>query len=163
MPTLNYSTTVPVARTVGEVQDMLARHGAAAVAVRYAGGRPVGVTFVLSTPHGQRSFTLPVDVDAVHRLLIAEGKAGRLKRAGTAKHTSPEHAARVAWRVLKDWLEAQLAIIDAQMATLDQVMLPYLHVDGDITLYQVYREREQLLDTGPNRPVQVEGRDSVRS
>ena len=148
VPTLNYTTTIPVARTVGEVQDMLARHGAKAVAVRYAEGLPVGVSFVFGTPHGERTFTLPVDVAAMHRLLIAEGKAGKLTRAGVAKHTTPEHAARVAWRVIKDWLAAQLALIDAQMATLDQVMLPYMQWDGDQTVYEVYREREQRAIAG---------------
>lgn len=53
-------------------------------------------------------------------------------------------AANVAWRVVKDWLEANLALIAAQMATLDEVMLPYLHVDEGRTLWQAYRERESL-------------------
>lgn len=43
----------------------------------------------------------------------------------------------------KDWLEANLALIDAQMATLTEVMLPYLVVDADRTLWEAYREREQ--------------------
>lgn len=144
MATLNYSTSVPVARTVGEVQAMLSGHDANAVAIRYRDKVPVGVSFQLTTPHGERTFTLPVDVDAVQRLLAAQARAGKFKasvpRGGWA---TPEHAARVAWRVVKDWLAAQLAIIEAQMATLDQVMLPYLHVDGQATLYEVYREREQ--------------------
>jgi hypothetical protein len=58
----------------------------------------------------------------------------------------------VAWRVVKDWLEANLALVAAQMATIDEVMLPYLHVDGDRTLWQAYREREQAaLTAGPAR------------
>lgn len=144
MPTLNYTTKVPVSRTVGEVQAMLAAHGANAVAVRYDDGSPVGVSFVLPTPHGERAFTLPVDVPAVLRLLAEQARTGALRSAAPrGGWATPEHAARVAWRVVKDWLEAQLAVIDAQMATLDQVMLPYLHVDGEVTLYQRYLEREQ--------------------
>lgn len=145
MPTLNYTTTVPVARTVGEVQAMLAEHGAAAVAIRYTDRQPTGVSFTLPTPHGERAFTLPVDVAAVRRLLVEQERSGEFRRLRQAagKFTSSEHAARVAWRVVKDWLEAQLALIEAQMASLDQIMLPYLHVEGEKTLYQVYREREQ--------------------
>jgi hypothetical protein len=52
---------------------------------------------------------------------------------------------RVAWRIAKDWLEAQLAILQSEMVSIDQVMLPYLHVDGDKTLYQAYAERENAL------------------
>lgn len=71
----------------------------------------------------------------------AHRPAPRLKRAGS--YTSREHATRVAWRVVKDWLEANLALIAAEMATIDEVMLPYLHVGDDKTLWQAYREREQ--------------------
>lgn len=143
MATLNYSTSIPVARTVSEVQTMLVNHGASAIAVRYHEKLAVGVSFVLVTPHGDRTFTMPVDVQAVQRLLAEQARAGKLKGAKPrGGWDTPEHAARVAWRVLRSWLEAQLAIIEAQMVTLDQVMLPYLHVDGEQTLYQVYRQRE---------------------
>jgi hypothetical protein len=84
-------------------------------------------------------------VPAMHTLLAADAAAGRIRRA----YGTPEHAARVAWRVIKDWLEAQLALIDARMAALDQVMLPYLLVDEDRTLYAAYRDQERAaLDTG---------------
>jgi hypothetical protein len=144
MPPLNYTTSVPAARTIGEMQTLLARAGADAVAVRYDGkGGAVGLTFTLPGPsrNGTRAFSLPVDVAAVHKLLLtreAEG-AFRASRKGRGSFSSPEHAQRVAWRVAKDWLEAQLAIIEAQMATLEQVMFPYMH-DGEITLYQRYLE-----------------------
>jgi hypothetical protein len=145
---LNYTTTVAAARSISEMQTMLARHGAAAVATRYADGEPSGLSFTLETPLGQRAFTLPVNVNGVLSVLRADPK---VRRAGS-RYLTPEHAARVAWRVAKDWLEAQLAIIDANMATLDQVMLPYLHVEGERTLYEAYVEREMLaLEAAPFR------------
>lgn len=144
MVALNYTTSVPVGRTVAEVQALLGGHGAVAVLVRYAEREPVGVAFTLHAPNGgrDRAFTLPVDVDAVHRQL-ASREAGedirRRLRKNPAGFQSREHAARVAWRTAKDWLEAQLAMVAAQMVALDQVMLPYLVVDADeTTLYQAY-------------------------
>lgn len=140
MPTLNYTTTIAASKTIAEMQSLLAKHGASAVATHYEDGQAQGVSFQVNTPHGVRSFTLPVDVAAVYRLLASQAKARKI-RPGFA---TPEQAERVAWRVVKDWLAAQLALIEASMATLDQVMLPYLHVDGTKTLYAAYREREQL-------------------
>jgi len=151
---LNYTTKVPVAKTVSEIQSMLAGHAASRVAVDYdEDGRPSGVTFGIVTPHGPRVFTLPVDVTAMHRLLLSEDDAGNLARGGQsgAVRRSREHAERVAWRVIKDWLAAQLALVQTEMAALDQVMLPYLHVDAERTLYAAYRNREDVLA--------LEGRD----
>jgi hypothetical protein len=69
----------------------------------------------------------------------------------TGSYTSREHAAKVAWRVVNEWLEANLALIATQMATIDQVMLPYLHVDDDRTLWQAYQERENALELEAGR------------
>lgn len=142
MPTLNYTTNKTVDITVGELSKLLARRGVASISTQYSeSGSPNGLAFELRTPHGLRAFHLAVNVDGVHALLRDDPK---VKRAGP-RFTTREHAERVGWRVVKDWLEAQLALIDADMATLDQVMLPYLVVDQDgRTLYESYREREQV-------------------
>lgn len=140
---LNYTTTISVDRTLGEVQRILARSGCAAVATNYdEAGRAVGLSFTLRTPHGERAFSLPVNLDGVQALLSTPQVQALARRRGK-KYDSPEHAEAVAWRVVKDWLEAQLALIDANMATLAQVMLPYLRVDDDHTLYERYEEHER--------------------
>lgn len=143
MPTLNYTTTVPVTRTIAEIQDSLSKHGASSIATDYVDGKPAGLAFIVPTPHGPRQFAMPVDVDAVHRLLVNQ-KAGRDGHKRNPRvDDRREQAERVAWRVMREWLVAQLAIIEAQMASLDQVMLPYLKVDADRTLYESYKEHEQ--------------------
>jgi hypothetical protein len=145
---LNYTTKITAAQSVGECQALLARSGASAVAVEYDAGEPVGLSFRLDTPHGRRDFTLPVNIDGMHAVLRKADRDGMFAamhvRAG--HFTSEQHAANVAWRVVKDWLEANLALIAAGMAGLDEVMLPYLHVAPERTLYQAYRERETALE-----------------
>lgn len=138
MPALNYTTTIAVDKTTGEIQSMLGKAGAKAVAVMYEDGRTTGVTFTIDTPAGLRAFSLPVDVDAMQRLLTKQRRSN--KRVSDKR----EQAERVAWRVVKDWLAAQLALIDAQMATLDEVMLPYLVVGEDRTLRDDWREHRAL-------------------
>ena len=143
---LNYTTKVAVHQTVAECQSILATAGASSVAVHYDdGGQPAGLSFSLKTPHGARAFTLPVNLDGMQRVLAQANKEGRLRGDGhrNASLEGREHAARVAWRVCKDWLEANLALIAAEQATLTEVMLPYLHVDGDRTLWQAYQDNER--------------------
>jgi hypothetical protein len=55
------------------------------------------------------------------------------------RYRTPEHAERVAWRIVKDWLEAQLAIVATEMVTFDQVMLAYVRTSDGTTLYDLYR------------------------
>jgi hypothetical protein len=141
MGTLNYSTGVASSVTAAEMSKLLSAHGASRVTVVFepgASGRHIGLEFTLPTPHGPRVFALPIDVDAVHRLLEKQAK-GKVIRKG---FSNAEQAERTAWRVAKNWLAAQLAIIEAQMATLDEVMLPYLLGDDGRTLYAAYREHE---------------------
>jgi hypothetical protein len=136
MPILNYTTTISADKTASEIGRTLAKGGAASVSTMYDEGRPVGVGFSLATPHGDRHFRLPVNVDGVHAALSRD-------RSVPARYQVPAQAERVAWRIVKDWIEAQVALVQAQMATLDEVMLPYLLEGGSgRTLYQVYVANE---------------------
>lgn len=138
MPILNYTTRIEVAKTAGEISALLASAGAAEISTRHADGRIVGMSFALITPHGERRYTLPIESAGIEEI-IRRDKSPNLR----PMHRTPEHADRVAWRVARDWLDAQLALIAARMVTIDQVMLPYLITrDDGATLYQVYRERE---------------------
>lgn len=106
MAMLNYTTKVPAARTVAEVQALLGAKGAIAVATMYAAGRATGVQFVLELEHGPTSFALPVDVQGVRTALSKARITGGISRAS---FQSEEHAERVAWRVVKDWLEENIS------------------------------------------------------
>lgn len=134
MPLLNYTTTVSAVRTIGEITKMLVEHGAAQVLSEYDNGKVTGLAFAMPTPHGLRQYRLPVNIAAVLKVLERQRVAWRYQNL--------EQAERVAWRILKDWVEAQLAIVATQMVTLDQVLLPYMLVEG-ATVYDRYLS-EQL-------------------
>lgn len=144
MGTLNYTTTVVASKTAGEMSALLSKHGASRVTAVFENGQHVGLEFTLETPHGPREFSLPIDIHAVHRLLVKQLRNRQIQK----RYADEQQAERTAWRVAKVWLEAQLAIIEAQMTTLDEVMLPYLIIEPGSerkTLYAAYREREASL------------------
>lgn len=144
MPLLNYTTTVPTGRTIGQVQALLVEAGARSIMTAYDDvGRAVGITFAVETAHGVQTFALPVSAPSVEAVLRREEAPPRYR--------TPEHAERVAWRIVKDWLEAQLAIIRTEMVTLDQVMLPYMHAEEGRTVYELHRERQLALPAGEQR------------
>ena len=139
---VNYTTQVPATRTVAEMQKMLAEYGATRIGVDYENQSPSSLTFVLEVRGEMRAFTLPVNIDAMQRMMTKKSVNRELKSLSREKARSREQAERVAWRVLKDWLAAQLALIESSMAELDQVMLPYMRVSLDGTsLYELIRDQ----------------------
>lgn len=137
MPILNYTTTIAAGKTVAEIQTILAKAGAEQVIVRYAKGEPNALVFEL----GGEMYMLPCRADQVFALLKrTSGIAARLR--------TPEQATRVAWRILKDWVEAQAAIISTGMVEAQEVMLPYMILRDNQTVYDNYREQraERLLE-----------------
>ena len=137
---LNYTTTIDATKSASECIARLAGHGADAIGMTYENRKPTGLTFRIETAHGQRQFSLPVNVDGTQKALQKAYNRNQISR----RYTERDQAERVAWRVLKDWLEAQLALIEAGVADMAEVMLPYLHVRPGLTLYRAYLEDERL-------------------
>lgn len=123
----NYTTRVAASKTIGEIQSMLAKHGAFRVSIDYGEGASVlGITFALNDMNGKpHVFKLPARVDAVKAIL----KRQRVK-------CSDEHAEMVAWRNIKDWVDAQIALIETGQANMTEIMLPYMLNGSGKTLYE---------------------------
>lgn len=141
MPILNYTTTISSAKTAGEVQAMLGAHGANRVTSEYEGGRVAGVGFTLVTEFGPREFRMPIRADGVLAAMKAD------KKIPSSKST-PEQAERVAWRIGKDWLEAQIALVDAGMASVDEIMMPYMLTGDGRTAFEGYAAHQRAIETG---------------
>lgn len=52
---------------------------------------------------------------------------------------------RVAWRILKDWVEAQMALLDIQMVRFEEIFLPYIETENGQTIYERLEEKQFLL------------------
>ena len=125
----NYTTEVDVYKSLGEIQAALASHGARKIMVDYDDvGQPIGVMFAIETPNGPRGFCLPANVDGV-RAVFDQQKV----------KAKPGQAERTDWRNIRDWIMAQMAIIEAGQVQLEEVFLPYLTDNRGKTLYQLYR------------------------
>ena len=103
-------------------------------------GAPVALTFTISTHYGgKQAYRLPANVAGVWSVLQ--------DTPGAKKTWS--HAARVAWRIVKDWVEVQLALVASEQATLDQIMLPYAVIDPEgTTVYEAWMQHTLQLTSG---------------
>lgn len=119
MALLNYTTSIDAEKTVAEIQKLLAKKGAKAILTEYDDdGNLSAVSFRFDYNGNLLSFLLPARVDNIYKILC--------KTSPKAKYKTMDQAHRVAWRIIKDWIEAQIALIEAEQADLAQVFLPYV-------------------------------------
>ncbi len=145
MPLLDYTTTVPVSRTVAQVQAKLVEHGARAVMMEYDDrGRITALAFKVNMPNGELPIRLPIDYVATLRVLRRQADNGEIP----GRFAREEHAYRVAWRIIKDWVEAQMSLLETEMVRMEEIFLPYVITSGGQTIYQVMAEKHFLLGPG---------------
>lgn len=136
MPIKNYTTKIPALQTIGEIQGILASHGAKKVMIDYNdNGHVEAVTFAIDTPIGLQGFAIPARVNAVAATLAKQ----KVK-------CDYEQSERVAWRIVKDWIDAQMAFIESEQVALDEVFLPYMQDNSGNTLYEAFINKQLLLE-----------------
>ncbi len=127
MSILNYTTKIDPWKTVGEIQQILSRHGVTNISIRNEDSMPAGLMFSIDyyNPNNQEArgiplnFSLPCNWNGVLNCMKKDKKI-------PANHKTREQALRTSWRIIKDWVEAQMAIVEAELSPLQEVFLPYL-------------------------------------
>lgn len=145
MALLNYTTKIDADKTAGEIARMLSRAGAQAVLTEYdqEEGYVTALSFRISLDGQPISFRLPSDWKPVLAVLQRDPKVPR-------SYKTQSQAIRVAWRIIKDWVEAQLALVATRMVTTEQVFLPYAIMKDGRTLSEGISENPGLLLGSPS-------------
>lgn len=143
MPIKNYTTKVPASRSIQEIQDSLVAHGAVGFVMLYeqGTGRIKALKFIVQLPDRQIPFQLPVNWRAFQAVL---------KEQRVSRYADEDYCYRVAWRVVRDWVMAQMALFETQMVTMPQVFLPYAVANDGQTLYEKAMQNQNLLGAGSN-------------
>ena len=151
MPLLNYTTKIEAAKTVGEIQGILAGHGARAIMLEYDGngnGNIEALSFIIMFDNRELSIKLPIAPDAVLKVMQ------RQPRVPQRLQNRPQ-AIRVAWRIIKEWVSAQMAIIETNQAKMEQVFLPYVVTLSGKTIYEIASQSLFLqLPVGEKKPLE---------
>lgn len=135
----NYTTTINAKKTIGEIQELLSKHGATAIMTEYDDGNVTGLSFKIMTTRGELGIRLPSNTDRVLQVLKKQRKNNN-----QVKDTF-EQANKVAWRIIKDWVDAQMAILETEMVEMEQIFLPYVLNNRGKTLYQEFKDNQLLL------------------
>lgn len=154
MPILNYSTEVPPERTVAEITALLVRKGARSITTDYGeGGQLSSVTFIMMVGGLPVRFQLPANTEGVAKAMLREKPFNPSRhRGGRLKYEEKfrTRARWVAWRILKDWVAAQIALIESGQADTAQVFMPYATEASGRTMYELFVENNQRQLTAGN-------------
>lgn len=138
----NYSTKVAAIGTIAEIEIMLVKHGAKGIMKQYDNGIVVAVMFSINTKHGEIGFKLPCEFKKLQKKLTELRNQQKIT-ISWAKVRDFTHAQNVGWRIIKDWIEVQLAFVQIGLVEFDQVFLPYAY--NQVTKKTFY---ESLKDDG---------------
>jgi hypothetical protein len=129
MGILYYTTEVEVSKSVDAIQKLLSLKWAKSISIDYSEGEPVALCFKIGAMGKAVSFRLPYNWDGVE-------KSRTLDRKVPPRYKNRAQAKRVAWRIVKDWIEAQIAIIESGQALIQEVFLPYAITDTGQTIFE---------------------------
>ena len=139
MAILNYTTKIDADKTIMEIQKMLAKVGAKAILANYNDeGIITALSFQIDFKGQLVGFKLPCNPEPVLLILDRDSKVPRGLKTN-------EQALRVAWRIVKNWTEAQLAIIETKMVEPEQVFLPYAVTSNGQTVYEQFNNDNSYL------------------
>lgn len=143
MAILNYTTQIDAFKTVSEIEYILMKHKAKSIMKNYEGESITGLSFLIDTGRQQVPVRLPVKIDECLEVLKREKKNSPRSNIKATR----EQAERVAWRILKDWVEAQMALLDIEMVRFEEIFLPYIELQGGQTIYEKLERQQFLLET----------------
>lgn len=148
----NYTSEQPVSQTIFKIEQILIRCGVHAIQKEYRqDGSVTALTFTITLSGGSPwPIRVPADVEkALDALwknyvgddkLTPDGKALEWSRKKLKRESFRDQAERTAWKIMQDWIEVQMSMIQMQQADWRQVFLPYVW-DGKRSYF------DRLVDT----------------
>lgn len=120
----NYTSTVPALTSMSRIEMYLVNAGASDISKKYDENKTcISLTFRMIVNNIPVFFQLEAKVQACFKVLYAEVK----RPQPTTKQTILQQAERTAWKIISDWVEIQISMVQLEQADLIQVFLPYVY------------------------------------
>lgn len=134
----NYQSRSPLNNIFSDIEKTLASHGARQIVRDYDGqGRIVAIAFAVDVNGRALGIRLPARFDRVEQIFRQQGI--RYKE---------DQPYRTAWATIRDWVSAQMALVDWEIVKVEEVFLPYMVWSDGRTFFEVVKENQFLLSGG---------------
>jgi hypothetical protein len=120
----NYTTSVPVSRTMAAIEQELLKIGVTHIERSYEAGKPVGMVFSVQLPGMEKlSFRVPAKTPQVFELIKSvPGYKTKSRKEQLAQ------AERVAWRQMLNWIEIQVVMIQLKQADPIELFMAFVYL-----------------------------------
>ena len=132
----NYTSTVSASKSISHIEETLAWHKAKSIVKTYdENGLPEGIAFYLEFEGKLLPFKLPAHIHAVEKIL-SSGKPY------TNENKIKEQAQRTAWKIISDWIDSQLAMVEIDQAQMMEMFFQYIWDEKkNKSLFQLAQEK----------------------
>lgn len=135
---INTTTKVSSLRSIGEIHSILIAAGVSTISNEMRSKEVVGLYFCIEFRGALMNFRLPCNYMGVLAAMKKDPKVPR-------RLCTETQARAVGWRILREWVRAQLAIVEAEQASLIEVFMPYAVCLDGRTLFQHLEGNPQLM------------------
>src|ERR1700741_1315115 len=142
MAILNYTTKIDHWKTINDVQIALSKRGVQKLVVDMQDNLPSGLSFCILWHDRPIAFAVPCNFRGILRVMQNS------KRVPKSQCTM-EQAMRVGWRIVKDWVEVQMAMVDAEVVTMAEAFMQYAITKDGSTVYQLFEKNKEMLALPP--------------
>jgi hypothetical protein len=126
----NYTTTISAHKSIQEIESILMKFGAREIMKQVENNQYSTLLFTIIIDNKKVPFKLPIYIQSVQEFITKEYNNNHSR---TQKKIADfqEQAYNIAWRVMKDWIHAQLSIIETGMCKPEQILMPYLYLPAE--------------------------------
>ena len=146
MPIKNYTSQVPAKRSIDYIETQLVKHGARTIVKLYDENKIInGIWFVMSVDGKDIPFKLPARIKECE--IVLKSNLGPRARSDTYKKI-PKQAEMTAWKILSDWIEAEMAMIELGQRKITEAFLSCIYDQkNDQTFYEKVKDNFKNLIT----------------
>lgn len=142
----NYTSDVPVSQTIYRIEQTLIKCGVRGITKEYGPqGEVSAVRFHIPIMGREATIRLPADKDKAQdalwenysdgELFAPDGKSLAWQSKKKKNRASfKDQAERTAWKIIQDWIEVQMSMVQMNQAEPEEVFMPYVW-DGRSTFY----------------------------
>ena len=122
----NYTTQIPAEKTILEIESILVKFGAGGILKEYEGSKVSAILFYVVYDGQRIPFKIPMSLEKSRKVITSLVNEGKLPKKFLNEPLRSEQGERITWRIIKDWIDSQLSLLEVNFAESIEILLKIL-------------------------------------